>query len=145
MAETITLLKQEYLSFMNETQKAYMATVEDGQPRVRPVSLLWFDGMAWIGSGTSNGKTQQVRRNGSVELCIPIERNDRNGYVRLAGKAEVVCDHDIRSDIALRLPFFDAFWDSADDPNYSLIRVVPSEILYLRPEEDHHHVIYLSP
>jgi len=30
-----------------------------------------------------------------------------------------------------------------DDPRYTLIHVVPGEILSLRPEEDHHHTICL--
>jgi len=145
MAETIAALQEEYLSFLKDTQTAYLATVEAAQPRVRPVALLWIDGVAWIGSGASNGKTRQVKQDGGVELCIPIERNNRHGYVRLAGRAEVVCDPAVRSRLAERMPFFDAFWDGPDDARYSLIRIVPREVFYLRPEEDHHHVIDLAP
>lgn len=145
MGETITALREEYLSFLKETQTAYIATAEADQPRVRPVVLLWLDGVAWVGSGTSNGKTQQVKRNRNVELCIPIVRNDRHGYVRMAGHAEVVCDPKVRADLAKRMSYFDAFWTSPDDASYSLLRIVPREVLFLRPEEDHHHVIDLVP
>ena len=143
MAETISSLQQEALSWLKDTAMAYMATVEANQPRARPVSNLWRDGCVWLTSGTSNGKTQQVRRNPNIELCVPIERDSRHGYVRLAGTAEIVTDPQLRARIAAELPFFDTFWAGADDPRYTLIRVLPSEILYLRPEEDHHHTIYL--
>jgi len=143
MAETTTALKQECFSFVKSTQVAYLATVEDRQPRTRPVTVLWHNGCAWIGSGTSNGKTLQVRRNSNVEVCIPIERGDRHGYVRLAGTAEIITDPGVRAEISEKMPFFDAFWEGSDDPRYTLIRITPSEILYLRPEENHHHTIYL--
>ena len=144
MPETIPGLIKESLSWLEgKTLNAYLATVEDDQPRTRPVSILWFEDAVWLTSGTTNGKTQQVRRNPLVELCVPIERDDRRGYVRLAGEAEIVTDPQLRAKIAAELPFFDTFWEGTDDPRYTLIRIVPGQILYLRPEEDHHHTIYL--
>jgi general stress protein 26 len=143
MTETIGALRQEALSWLKDARAVYLTTVEDAQPRVRPVSMLWWDDSAWISSGTSNGKTKQVRRNPRVELCVPIERNDRRGYVRLAGTAEIVTDPKTRARLAAELPFFDTFWEGPDDPRYTLIRILPTEILYLRPEEDQHQTIYL--
>jgi general stress protein 26 len=143
MAETVAALRQEALSWLKDTSTAFMATVEENQPRTRPVSILWREESVWLTSGTSNGKTQQARRHPNVELCVPIERDGQQGYVRLAGTAEIVTDPQIRARIAVELPFFDTFWDGPDDPRYTLIRVLPSEILYLRPEEDHHQTIYL--
>lgn len=143
MAETITNLRREAESWLEDTATTFMATTENGQPRVRPVSILWRDGAVWVTSGTSNGKAQQVRRDGAVELCVPIKRGDRHGYVRLAGWAEIVTDPEARARVASELPFFSEFWDGPDDPRYTLIRIDPEEILYLRPEEDRHHTIYL--
>jgi uncharacterized pyridoxamine 5'-phosphate oxidase family protein len=144
MPETISGLTKESLSWFEEkTTNAYLATVEDDQPRTRPVSILWREDAVWLTSGTSNGKTQQVRGHPHVELCVPIERNDRHGYVRLSGEAEIITDPEIRARIGAEFPFFGTFWEGTDDPRYTLIRIVPGEILYLRPEEDHHHTIYL--
>jgi uncharacterized pyridoxamine 5'-phosphate oxidase family protein len=143
MPETITALRREALAWLSDTVTTYMATTESGQPRVRPVSILWRDDAVWVTSGSSNGKAQQVRRNPAAELCVPIEREDRHGYVRLTGSAEIVTDPEVRERIAGELPFFDEFWDGPDDPRYTLIRVVPHEILYLRPEENLHRALYL--
>ncbi len=143
MAETIAALRREALSWLKDSSTAYMATIEGDQPRARPASILWREDSAWLTSGTSNGKTLQVRRNPAVELCMPIERDGRHGYVRLAGTAEIVTDPQIRARIGAEFPFFDTFWNGSDDPRYALIRVLPSEVRYLRPEEDHHHTIYL--
>jgi uncharacterized pyridoxamine 5'-phosphate oxidase family protein len=144
MTESIGALRKEALSWLKDTPiNTYMATVEGDQPRTRPVSILWREDAVWLTSGTANGKTRQVRANSRVELCTPIERDDRHGYVRLAGTAEIVTDPETRTRIAAAFPFFDTFWDRPDDPRYTLIRVIPTEILYLRPEEDHHHTIYL--
>jgi hypothetical protein len=88
MPETITALRREALAWLSDTVTTYMATTESGQPRVRPVSILWRDDAVWV-------------------------------------------------------TFFDEFWDGPDDPRYTLIRVVPHEILYLRPEENLHRALYL--
>jgi general stress protein 26 len=53
-----------------------------------------------------------------------------------------VTDPQTRARIAAELPFFSTFWDGPDDPRCTLISVVPDEIRYLHPEEDHHHTIY---
>jgi general stress protein 26 len=142
MGETIASLRQEALAWLKDASTAYLATIEGDQARARPVSILCREGCVWLTSGTSNGKTQQVRRNPGVELCLPIERNGRHGYVRMAGTAEIVTDSAARAKIAAELPFFDVFWHGPDDPAYTLIRVQPSEIRYLRPEEERHHTIY---
>ena len=143
MTETIAALRDEIRAFLQAASLAYLATVEDDQPRVRPVSILWKEDRVWIGSGTSNGKTHQVRRHPRVELCVPIARADRHGYVRLCGTAEIVADARTRERIAQALPFFSEFWTGPDDPAFSLIAVVADEIHYLRPEEDHHRTMYL--
>ena len=138
MHETIPKLRAEALAWLPDAATAYLATSEGGQPRVRPVAILWHNGYVWFSSGTANGKTQQVARHPSVELCVPIERGDRTGYVRVAGTAKIVADPDLRAAYSERMPFFTAFWSGPEDPRYTLIRVVPSEISYLRPEDDHH-------
>ncbi len=85
MGETIEALRREAIAWLTDTATGNMATVEDGQPRTRPVSILWREDAVWLTSGTSNGKARQVRRDPRVEMCVPIERGDRNGYVRVAG------------------------------------------------------------
>jgi general stress protein 26 len=143
LAETIAALQKEALAWVKDGSTGYLATAEGNQARARPVSILWREGHIWLTSGTSNGKTQQVRGNPKVELCLPIERDGRHGYVRLAGPAEIVTDPVARAKIAAELPFFDTFWNGPDDPAYTLIRVLPGEIRYLRPQDNHHYTIYV--
>ena len=69
MAQTIPDLRREAESWLKDTITTYMATTESGQPRVRPVSILWRDGAGWVASGTSNGKTQVREVSGGTGCC----------------------------------------------------------------------------
>lgn len=110
MPETIPGLMKESLSWLEDkTINAYLATVEDDHPRTRPVSILWREDAVWLTSGTSNGKTQQVRRHSRVEICVPIERNDRHCYVRLSGQAEIVTAPEIRARIGAEFRFLGTY------------------------------------
>jgi len=143
MAATIRELRDEAWERAEASTLAYLASLEGDRPRVRPVAVVWWDGSAWIGSGTENGKTRQVRQNENVELCIPLEEGGRHGTIRLAGSAEIVTDDRTREILSEQMPYFSEYWTGPDDPTYSLIRIDPDEIVYLRPGEDRHSTIYL--
>jgi uncharacterized pyridoxamine 5'-phosphate oxidase family protein len=143
MAETRTRIEKEVHEHLKGTPTAYLATLEDGQPRVRPVALVAWDGRLWITSGTRNGKTRQMRRNMDVELCVPISEEKHDGYVRVAAEARFVIDSKTREAVAKAVPFFKNYWEGPDDERFTLIEVVPTEIEYLRPKETEPHTVYL--
>jgi len=143
MAETRKGIEKEVHERLSGTPTAYLATLEDGQPRVRPVALVVWDERLWITSGTRNGKTRQMRRNMGIELCVPISESGHEGYIRLAGEARFVIDAKTREALSKAVEFFKNYWQSPDDASFTLIEVVPTEIEYLRPNEMEPHTVHL--
>ncbi len=143
MIETRKGIEKEVHERLSGTPTAYLATLEDGQPRVRPVALVVWEERLWITSGTRNGKTRQMRRNMDVELCVPISEGGHEGYIRLAGEARFVIDPKPRESLSKTVAFFKNYWEGHDDARFTLIEVVPTEIEYLRPSETEPVTVYL--
>ncbi len=68
----------------------YFATVEDGQPRVRPFGFsMVFEGRLYLGCGTHKAAYSQMLKDPHVELCA-----FRDGsFIRVRGRA-VMDDRD---------------------------------------------------
>ena len=135
MTDTVNDIKQEAWSHFEDYQYVMLATAEGGQPRVRPVTLINFDKTLWIGTGTNSTKVEQIRNNPNIEFCLQFERELGNGYVRVAGLADIVTDRETKARLADHIDFFDDYWKGVDDPTYTLIQITPVEIEYLRPDE----------
>ena len=112
-----------------------MATIEGGQPRVRPVTLIYFDKRFWITTGTDSAKVKQIREKPKVEFCLLLTKGNEELYVRVAGLAKTIQNREIKERIARHCDFFSEHWESIDDPNYTLLEICPTEIEYLGPGE----------
>jgi len=135
MAKRFDDLKEEVWRHFKDFQHIFLATSEGDQPRVRPVTLFYFDGRFWVLTGTNNAKTKQIRKNPRIEFCLLLERGENRGYIRGAGLAQIVKDRETRARVAEHCDFFSEFWKSSEDPNYTLIQLQLTEIEYLRPDE----------
>lgn len=73
---------EEVCKFLKEAQTYYLATEEDGQPRVRPFGTAHiFEGKLYIQSGKKKDVAHQIAKNPRVEICA-----FKNGeWVRVAG------------------------------------------------------------
>ena len=135
MPEKFDDLKEEVWRHFEHNQFIFLATSEEDQPRVRPVTLLYLDGKFWVLTGTENAKTKQISKNPKIEFCLLLQKGEKQGYVRATGLAKIIQDTKTKGKITERCEFFSEFWKSSDDPNYALIELHPTEIEYLRPNE----------
>ncbi|MDR1421791.1 MAG: pyridoxamine 5'-phosphate oxidase family protein [Coriobacteriales bacterium] len=72
----------EVYEFFKKAGIYYLATVEDGQPRVRPFGTVdIYDGKLYIQTGLSKEVSKQIAANPRVEICAFVE----GVWVRLAG------------------------------------------------------------
>ena len=126
---------KEVWNRFKDFQHVFLATTEGDQPRVRPVTLIYFDKRFWITTGTSDAKVKQIQGNPKVELCLLLTEGDRDLYVRAAGLAKIIEDKETKGKMARHCDFFSEHWESVDDPNYTLLEVCPTEVEYLRPGE----------
>ncbi len=109
-------MKETY-DFIKSCGTYFLATTQDGQPRVRPFGTInIYEGKLYIQTGKSKNVSKQIQENPKVELCCM-----KGGeWLRLSG--ELVRD-DRREPKAAML---EAYPDlkkmySADDPNTEVL------------------------
>jgi pyridoxamine 5'-phosphate oxidase len=84
--------REEIFAFMNENPLCYMATVEDGKPRVRGMQLYRADPDGIIfQTSESKDLNRQLLKNPECELCFA----DTRKIVQVRIHGEMVPDNDI--------------------------------------------------
>ena len=64
------ILMQEVYEFLKSAGTYYLATCEDGQPRVRPFGTVnMYDGKLYIQTGKSKSVSKQLAANPKCEIC----------------------------------------------------------------------------
>ena len=104
-------------AFLDEAKTYYLATVEDGQPRVRPFgTALVYEGKLYIQTGKVKPVSRQIAANPKVEICA------MNGgkWIRVTG--ELVNDDRCEAKAAMldKMPSLKAMY-SADDDNTQVL------------------------
>ena len=98
--------------FIKSCGTYYLATVEDGQPRVRPFGTInLFEGKLYIQTGKSKDVSRQIQANPKVELCCFNGKE----WLRLAG--ELVRDDRVEAkrDMLEKYPSLKAMYSAEDD------------------------------
>jgi general stress protein 26 len=126
-------LKGDALSNLNKTQFVMLATDENGQPRLRPVTLAYLNEKFWITTTSDSEKVKQIKNNPKVEFCwLKQQEENKDIYLRIAGITKIVDNMDTKKKIADQLDFFSYYFKSVEDPNYTLLEIIPEEIEYLK-------------
>jgi general stress protein 26 len=111
----------------------FLATVERDQPRVRPVTLVHFKNRLYFTTGSGNAKVKQVMENSKIEFCLLFEKGERKGTIRVECLTRIVQDRNTKADIYNNIPFAEEFWESPEDPNYTVVALEPKSIEYMKP------------
>ena len=123
-------LRETALETIRKAKFPMMATVENGQPRVRPVSPVRTDGFTiYVASMRSSGKTAELEANERVELCYLSEDHDQ---VRITGPARRVTDRAVLQSIWDANPLLRAYLGSIDNPEFVLYEVAPERVRFMR-------------
>lgn len=74
---------ERVVDFLKQAQTYYLATDDNGQPRVRPFGTVnIFDGRLYIQTGKSKEVSRQIAANPNVELCAM--KGDE--WIRVSGR-----------------------------------------------------------
>ena len=118
------------LETMDAARFPMFASVDQDQPRVRPVSPVKTDGFTvFVASMRTSGKTGELERNSKVELCYLSDTHDQ---VRITGVAELVTDPAVRQQIWDANPLLRAYLKSIDNPEFMLYKVAPLRVRFMR-------------
>jgi len=119
-----------------------LATVDDGQPRARPVSPVRVDGFTvYVANLRSYHKTVEIASNPRVELCYLDDSHDQ---VRITGVAEVVEDPELLAEIWAENPLLRQYLGSPSNPELIIYRVVPNRVRFMREWALSYHEIDLT-
>lgn len=107
-----------------------LATVDDGQPRVRPVSPVRTDGFTvYVANLKNYHKTGEIAANPKVELCY---LDSDHNQVRVTGVAEVLTDADLIAEIWSTNPLLKAYLGTPENPALVIYRIRPDRVRYMR-------------
>ena len=119
-----------------------LATIDQDQPRVRPVSpLLTRDFEVFIGNLRSYHKTQEIARNNQVELCyLDADHNQ----VRITAIAEIVKDRELLEKIWSKNPLLKHYLGNIDNPELIVYRCKPMRVKFMQEWALEYHEVPIS-
>jgi general stress protein 26 len=106
-----------------------LATVADGEPRVRMVHPTWEGETLWFATFTDSPKHRQIAARPAVDVQFQVAPPDFV-HVMVRGRAEVVDDPGERARVWDVIDYdLGEFWKGGPaDPTYTLIRIVPERV-----------------
>ena len=111
---------QEVYEFLKAAGTYYLATSEDGQPRVRPFGTVnLFDGRLYIQTGKVKAVSRQLHANPRIEICAMHEGR----WLRIEASAALDDCREARVSMLEAYPSLQTMY-SPDDGN--------TEVWYLR-------------
>jgi general stress protein 26 len=123
----------QILHQFEETQFVALATIDGTRPRVRPMTLIYLDRRFWMVTSTFSNKVFQIKQNANVEFTYKFDENGEDCCIRVLGKAEIIADSETKAGIAKRICFFEDYWSGPEDPDYTLLEILPEELQYVTP------------
>ncbi len=103
---------EEVLKFLKECGVYYLATVEDGKPRVRPFGTAEiFENHLYIQTGNKKDVFKQIQKNPNVEICAFKDGK----WLRLRGILKRDDRYEARKDMLDKNPYLRGMYDENDE------------------------------
>lgn len=134
----------EIWSLLDGFPLTHLATIDNDQPRVRPMALITHNDSIWLSSKSDWSKVEQIRDNNKVELTVAPISETITGSIRLTAIAEIEEDLKTKEDLARAIPWFSNYWNGPEDPNFTLMKVKLNRVLYDNPFDGKKYTVELS-
>jgi len=114
------------------SNRAYLATTDNGQPKVRVVFPAFEDRVLWIATQPRSAKALQIARDPRVELFFEVGTQRPITHLTVTGKARLIYDLEEKIRVwNLRIFGYDLkeFWPSGpDSKDLTLIHIDPLRV-----------------
>lgn len=126
------------VEYYGEQQVVSFATVEEKQPRVRPMTMIFTDGRFYMITGARGGKNahklRQLRDNPRFEYYHTLKGENVDGFIRGMGDSWEVDDTEIKEKIYSLIGWAKGFFPTADHPDYVLLELKHDGFSYRFPD-----------
>jgi uncharacterized pyridoxamine 5'-phosphate oxidase family protein len=112
------------IKFANENPVCFLATSEDGVPRVRCMGFWFADESGfYFQSGRAKDVVGQIMKNPEVEVCFYKASGMMGESMRVSGKAEFTEDTELKKKVINDRPFLKTFGLDYDNPQLVIFRI----------------------
>lgn len=119
-----------------------LATMEEDQPRLRPVSPVLTEGFTvYVANLKSYDKTEQLARNPKVELCYMDEDHNQ---VRITGVAGVLDNRPLLEEIWRKNKLLMHYLGSIDNPELIVYKIIPQAVRFMQEWALEYHDVPLD-
>jgi uncharacterized pyridoxamine 5'-phosphate oxidase family protein len=133
---------QKTLQFLQDNKTFYLATSENGRPRVRPFGLvIEHDGKLWFCTANIKPVYRQLQANPLVEISATSPSMD---WIRLSGKAVFENNSNVKRKAFEAMPHLTQIYKGPEDPAFEVFYLDHAEVVfqglgnYGQPPETHH-------
>ena len=119
---------QKTLQFLRDNKTFYVATTEDGKPRVRPFGLvIEHDGKLWFGTANAKPVYRQLQASPYVEISTTSPSME---WIRLSGKAVFESNAEVKRKAFELLPMLSNIYKGPDDPLFEVFYLADAEVVF---------------
>jgi general stress protein 26 len=120
----------------------FLATMDDDQPRLRPVSPVRTDGFRiYVANLRQYHKTVEIERNPKVELCYMDQEHNQ---VRITGTASVLQDKQLLQEIWDANPLLKHYLGTPANPQLIVYCIEPNRVRYMQEWALEYHEVPLG-
>lgn len=126
------MTKEEVIDLIRDSGYGMLATIEDNQPRVRPMMpYLTDDGQLLLALLNTSRSIEQIKANPRVEICF-VDR--KMWYCRIAGNAKISENRENKEILWNNIPMLRQYFGEIDDPIFILMEI---DITYCEASTPH--------
>lgn len=115
----------EVLEFLKECKTFFVATTEDGLPKVRPFGFVMaHEGKLYFVTGNQKPIFRQLQANPNVEIC---GLNEKSEWVRLQGKAVFDSRPEIKEKAFAAEPLLTYVYQTVESPIFECFYLEEAE------------------
>ena len=85
------------LGCLDRLTVSYVATCDGGLPYVRPMMLIYVDGVFYDATGAVDAKVAQLMVNPKTVVCVLLGEGEGGGRLSLIGEMRFVKDEGVRA------------------------------------------------
>ena len=125
----VMTLKEDIFKVIGGQVVAAVATIREGKPSVRYMSLIGLEDLTMIGTTRkASRKVGQIKKNPDIALAIWSGKNFSDPYVVIQSEAEI--HEDLETKRKYWSPVMEPYFQKPENPDYVVVKFKPNNIEY---------------